>query len=290
MAETPTLRIHEVCPISPPQETPSTTIPFTFFDVLWLRLPPVERLFFYSFPNPTTTSSFFDTTILPNLKHSLSLTLHHFPPLAGTITWPLHTPLPLITYTPGNSIPFRIAESNADFNTLSSNLSEVNNHRRNLIPHLPTSHEEASVLALQLTHFPNQGYSIGITSHHAALDGKSSTLFMKSWAHICSYLNTSPEEPLLFSLPKHLTPSFDRSVIRDPLGIGEIYAKSWTSFGGATNDRSLNVWDTLGGNQTDLVKGNHIFNTLHQYFSFFFSISRKINVVAQTVLITKVKF
>ncbi|KAG4911718.1 hypothetical protein AAZX31_19G028100 [Glycine max] len=252
MAESPTFKVHEVCSISPPQETPPTTLPFTLFDVLWLRFPPVERLFFYSFPNPTTTS-FFDTTVLPNLKHSLSLTLHHFPPLAGTITWPNHSPLPLITYTPGNTIPFTIAQSNADFNTLSSNLSQVNHHLQNLIPHLTISHEEASVLALQLTLFPNQGFSIGITTHHAALDGKSSTLFIKSWAHFCSQLNTSPEEPL--SLPKHLIPSFDRSVIRDTLGIGEIYANSWMNFGGATNDRSLNVWDSLGGSQTDLVKG-----------------------------------
>ncbi|TKY50178.1 Phenolic glucoside malonyltransferase 2 [Spatholobus suberectus] len=246
MAQSPTLRVHQVCPISPPQETAPTSLPFTFFDVLWLRFPPVERLFFYPFPTPPP--SFFNS-VLPNLKRSLSLTLQHFPPLAGTITWPLNSPLPVITYHTGNAVPFTVAESDADFNALSSNLSEVN-QRQQLTPHLAISHEQASVLALQVTLFPNHGFCIGITAHHAALDGKSSTLFMKSWAHLCSHLGTSP------SLPKHLTPSFDRSTIRDPSGIGEAYANSWLSFGGDTGNRSLNVWESLGGaTQCEVVKG-----------------------------------
>ena len=74
------VKILEICLVSPPQEktTTQTSLSLTFFELLWLRLPPVERLFFYEFPNQTI--SFFDT-ILPNLKHSLSLTLQHFLPL-----------------------------------------------------------------------------------------------------------------------------------------------------------------------------------------------------------------
>ncbi|CAJ1947120.1 unnamed protein product [Sphenostylis stenocarpa] len=245
--ESPTLKLHQLLLISPPQDTSPTSLSFTFFDVLWLRFRPVERLFFYELPN--STISFFDT-ILPNLKHSLSLTLQHFLPLAGTITWPLHSPLPSITYTPGNSITFTIAESNADFTTISES-----NHRHHLIPHLSISHDQASVLALQLTLFPNQGFCIGITSHHAALDGKSSTLFIKSWAHLCSHLKDSHSPPPQQQLPKHLTPSFDRSTIKDPSGIGEVYANSWLSFGGETNNRSLQVLESLSETETDLVKG-----------------------------------
>lgn len=40
------------------------------------------------------------------------------------------------------------------------------------------------VLALQVTHFPDVGICIGISVHHAAADGWSSTHFMKSWASI----------------------------------------------------------------------------------------------------------
>lgn len=245
MDQSPTYKIHQVYQVSPPQESPPTTLTFTFFDILWLRFPPVERLFFYELPNLTSTA-FFDT-ILPSVKHSLSLTLQHFLPLASTITWPLNSPLPLITYNPGNTVPFTIAESNENFNTLSSNLSQVH-QRQNLIPHLTISHDQASVLALQVTLFPNNGFCIGITAHHAVLDGKSSTLFMKSWAHLCSHLKDSPSplppHPLL-SLPKNLTPSFDRSTIRDPSGIGEAYANSWLNFGTRNSFISNNIFTKL---------------------------------------------
>ncbi|XP_057447714.1 phenolic glucoside malonyltransferase 1-like [Lotus japonicus] len=246
-----TLKVHQVCTVAPPQEAAATSLPFTFFDTLWLRLPPVERLFFYDHPNSTT--SFFDS-VLPTLKHSLSITLQHFLPLAGTITWPLDSPHPIITYLPGDAVPLTVAESAADFNQLSSNLCEAQK-RHPLIPPLKTSHEKASVMSLQLTLFPDAGFSIGITTHHAALDGKTSTSFMKAWASVCSNLKVKDQNPC-YSLPENLTPFFDRSVITDPSGINEVYANSWLNFGGETNNRSLKVWETLGGAiGEDTVKG-----------------------------------
>ncbi|XP_060674883.1 phenolic glucoside malonyltransferase 1-like [Ziziphus jujuba] len=51
---------------------------------------------------------------------------------------------------------------------------------------LTISNAEASVMALQITVFPCiGGFCIGITSHHAVLDSKTSTSFVKSWAYIC---------------------------------------------------------------------------------------------------------
>jgi len=88
------LKVHKVLSIAPPSETFPTTFPFTFFDSLWLRIPPVERLFFYEVPNVSTTS-FFDS-ILPNLKHSLELTLQHFLLLVGNIKWPQDSSHPII--------------------------------------------------------------------------------------------------------------------------------------------------------------------------------------------------
>ncbi|KAJ1381941.1 Transferase [Sesbania bispinosa] len=250
MAQSTSLKVHQLCSLSPPHETTQTSLPFTFFDSLWLRLPPVERLFFYEYPNPT--SSFFDS-VLPNLKHSLSLTLQHFPLLAGNIIWPAESPHPIINYVPGDAVPFTVAESNADFNHLCSNLCQVD-QRLPLIPRLKISHEQASILALQVTFFPNSGFCIGITTHHAAVDGKSSTLFLKAWAFICSNLKGDPSHMSL-SLPENLTPFFDRSVIKDPTGINEVYLKSWLTYGGETNNRSLKVWETISGTQTDAVKG-----------------------------------
>lgn len=246
---TPSLKIHQTLSISPPQQTTQKSFPFTFFDTLWLRFPPVERLFFYEFTNSTT---YFFESVVPNLKNSLSLTLQHFLPLVGNIVWSEDSPYPTIDYVPGDSIPFIVAESNVDFNKLCSNLCDVS-LRHLLIPTLKTSHEKASILSLQVTYFPNHGFCIGITTHHAAVDGKSSTMFLKAWAYICTTLfnNHTP----FSSLPENVTPFFDRAMIKDPSGISDAYAKTWLNFGGETNNRSLKVWESISTIQNDAVKG-----------------------------------
>ncbi|KAK7266564.1 hypothetical protein RIF29_19212 [Crotalaria pallida] len=265
-------KVIQLCSVAPPQGTATsssapTSLPLTFFDIFWLRFPPVERLFFFELPHQTTTS-FFHSIILPNLKHSLQLTLQHFLPLAGNITWPLDSLCPIINYVPGDAVSFTVAESNADFNHLCSNLCDAK-ERYPLIPRLTTSHAQASLLALQVTVFPSFGFCIGITSHHAALDGKSSTSFIKAWAYACSkQLIESPSPSsslslsLSLSLPEHLTPFFDRTVIKDPAGITEAYVDAWLKNGGP-NNRSLKVWEAVSTIETEAVKGLFELTPLH---------------------------
>ncbi|MED6110869.1 hypothetical protein PIB30_046947 [Stylosanthes scabra] len=249
-------KVVQLCSVSPPPLNGTTTssssssssifMPLTFFDIIWLRFPPVERLFFYKFPNYPSSNSFFYDSVLPNLKHSLSLTLQHFLPLVGNIIWPSDSPKPVIHYVPNqDSVTLTIAESNDDaanvFEQLCSNSCDAS-QRYFLVPQLAISHEKASLLALQVTLFPKFGFCIGITTHHAAMDGKSSTMFMKAWSYTCSKLLESPSS---LPLPENLTPFLDRSVIRDPTKIGEGYADSWLNHGGTNNNnRSLKVWDS----------------------------------------------
>ncbi|WJX65749.1 hypothetical protein P8452_50375 [Trifolium repens] len=244
-------KVIEVCNIEPyheptkPSQSP-TSLPLTFFDLLWLRFPPVERLFFYEFTNSTT---FFYETFLPNLKHSLSLTLQHFLPFAGNIVWPIGSSKPIINYVPDNFVSFTVVESNSSFKDLSSNHCE-SSKRHHLIPLLNTSHEKASLVSFQVTLFPNNGFCIGITTHHAGLDGKSSTNFMKSWSYItCSNSNLDSS---FLSLPENLTPSFDRSLIEDQYN-GEAYGYAWMKHGGP-NNKSLKVWDSYGTSKNDAIK------------------------------------
>ncbi|KAM6561998.1 hypothetical protein CsatB_021996 [Cannabis sativa] len=113
-------KILELSHVAPYSVTTTTnfTLPLTSFDINWFKFPPVQTLFFYSLPKDTT---FFINSLLPKLKHSLSLTLQHFLPLAGKLTWPQHSPKPIALYTPGDVVSLSIAESNADFDTLSGN-------------------------------------------------------------------------------------------------------------------------------------------------------------------------
>ncbi|KAM0049252.1 putative anthocyanin 6''-O-malonyltransferase [Helianthus debilis subsp. tardiflorus] len=77
------LNVLEKCRISPPPAAiGDRSLPLTFFDSAWLLFFPIHQVFFYEFPDPT---SYFLETIVPKLKHSLSITLQHFFPFAGNL-------------------------------------------------------------------------------------------------------------------------------------------------------------------------------------------------------------
>ncbi|KAF4385568.1 hypothetical protein F8388_010124 [Cannabis sativa] len=130
-----------------------------------------------------------------------------FLPLAGKLTWPPTSPRPTILYKPGDSVSFTLAEFNVEFHHFTRKHIHGAAESRPLIPNLIINDVSSSIMALQITLFPNIGLCIGATFHHAVLDGKSSAMFMKSWAYI-SKTNTplSPE----------LTPFYDRTTIKDP--------------------------------------------------------------------------
>ncbi|KAK7275731.1 hypothetical protein RIF29_16853 [Crotalaria pallida] len=225
------IKIHEHCHIAPPPTAAPSSHPLTFFDLAWLRFHPVERTFFYSFPFPHANNpSFFFEKVIPNLKTSLSLTLQHFLLLAGNIVWPSDSETPILQYTPGKDVgvSLLIAESEADFNHIVDNSPHEAADSRSFVPHLESFDTHASIISLQITHFPNKGFSIGISTHHAVLDGKSSTMFIKAWASLCHHQVVDEESQSSPSLVPELEPFLDREVIKDPTGLGLFFTKIWT--------------------------------------------------------------
>ncbi|KAF3444867.1 hypothetical protein FNV43_RR14560 [Rhamnella rubrinervis] len=91
------LDLHDTAP-GPNGEGSAATpksLPLTFFHILFLGMQPLQRLFFYQVPSLITTKLFLDS-IVPKLKHSLFLTLHHYLPLAGNLTWPQDSHKPMV--------------------------------------------------------------------------------------------------------------------------------------------------------------------------------------------------
>ncbi|EXB38119.1 Anthocyanin 5-aromatic acyltransferase [Morus notabilis] len=262
MAEPIEVEIVEVCMVAPPPTVnPSPkSLPLTFFDIRWLRFPPYEHLFFYEIPTPNInkSSNFFFKSILPRLKHSLSLTLLHFLPITGNLTWPPTSPNPGVEYSESDAVSLTVAKSTADFYRLSGTndvFCKAADHR-SLIPKLSASHERVAVLAIQVTDFPDHGFSIGITMHHAVLDGKSFHLFMKSWAHICRSLGSGDHSGDVHhdQLPPELTPVYDRTHIKDPADVGTFLSNRWQNMDGPDN-RSLLPWKGSYTVQPDSVRG-----------------------------------
>ncbi|KAJ6724217.1 hypothetical protein OIU85_022170 [Salix viminalis] len=225
MASTNPIKVVEVCHITPSTQSPESAIeishPLTFFDMFFLNSHHSELNFFYMLPE--LTRSVFRSVILPKLKHSLSLTLLHFLPVAGNLTWPPHAAKPIISYTPNDGVSLTVAESNniADFDCLTSNEMHDAFISHPYITRLSAiSDTKVSILSLQITLFPNKGFSIGYSTSHAAVDGKSVTMFMKAWAHICKHDTSLP--------PAEFRPSYDRTAVHDPEDIGPEYLKRWS--------------------------------------------------------------
>ncbi|XP_031288239.1 phenolic glucoside malonyltransferase 1-like [Pistacia vera] len=241
-----TVKIQEVFLVTPSSDSTSEfSLPLTLYDTFWFNFPPVERLYFYQITD--LTPHFFNSVIFPKLKHTLSLTLLHYLPLSGNLIWPPDAPKPYIYYSPNDGVAVTVAESTADFNSLSGNGVHEVVELHPLIPQLLTSDDKAAMIAIQITLFPSQGFSIGITTHHAIFDGKSSTTFIKSWAYLCKQGKDQEENP---SLLPELIPSFDRTVIKDPTGIDMEYVNNWLAY---INTRSLKVLPNIAPN-TDWVR------------------------------------
>ncbi|TQD74371.1 hypothetical protein C1H46_040083 [Malus baccata] len=256
MAKPGSVKVVEVCRVAPkPSSLPDSahpddvSLPLTFFDLRWLRFPPPQFLSFYNMPS-FDPSHFFDS-ILPKLKTSLSATLQHFVPLAGNLTWPLDSPMPLLNYVKGDAILLTIAESDTDFHRLIStnNFDIEAKEYHPLVPQLAVSHDKAAVLALQITVFPNGGFSIGSAMHKAVFDGLSAFSFFKFWGHLCKHGGREGGGPPPL-------PTYNRKVIKDPAGLQAIFSNEWLRLGGP-NNRSLMLLEV--GGPGDGIRGTFEF-------------------------------
>ncbi|MCD7467267.1 hypothetical protein HAX54_004596 [Datura stramonium] len=222
MAQTQ-VKMLECCQISPPTgSVPSTTLPLTFLDIPWLLSSPGQPLLFYDFPH--TTCHNFIQTILSDFKISLSLTLKYYFPLAGNLIIPPQPSKPQITYTSGDSVSLTIAESTADYNHLLSHQSKGVQDFHQLVPQLPQiSESKYSLLAIQITIFPECGVSVGFSKRHVVADERTFNNFLKTWAAL---FRTGGLDLHLPVLNKNL-PFYNRSVIQDTNGVESILWKQW---------------------------------------------------------------
>ncbi|KAK6134766.1 hypothetical protein DH2020_031500 [Rehmannia glutinosa] len=212
----------ETCGISPPtgNTADQLTVPLTFFDIPWMNFHPIRHLLFYDYP---CSKAYFLETLVPKLKQSLSLTLKHYLPLSGNLLYPLNTvdEKPVFRYVAGDSVSLAIAESNNDFDELVGNLARDADQFYDFVPELPpvkldeSNYQTVPVIALQVTLFPGRGICIGFSNHHCVGDASSIVGFIRAWASISKL-----DEDEFLTMP-----IFDRSVIKDPLGIDNILCK-----------------------------------------------------------------
>ncbi|KAJ4729914.1 putative Anthocyanin 5-aromatic acyltransferase [Melia azedarach] len=192
---------------------------------------------------------------LPRLKQSLALTLRHFFPFAANLICPPPPNEPYIFYKEGDSVPFTVAESDADFNHLITNHARDAEEFHSLVAKLPFACVSSDlthvvpVMAVQVTVFPNSGISIGVTFIHVAADGSSFNHFMKSWTSI---YKSGGGDLTSLSLPYH-----NKDLIKDPDGLSSAFLKAWWNWenlGSAATVPEDNVRVTLVLNRGQIEK------------------------------------
>ncbi|GJS80232.1 malonyl-coenzyme A:anthocyanin 3-O-glucoside-6''-O-malonyltransferase-like protein [Tanacetum coccineum] len=219
------LKVLEKCRTSPPHNTVAEqSIPLTFFDMAWILFHPVHQLFFYDYPH---SKADFIEKVIPNLKHSLSVTLQHFFPFASNlIAFPEENHLgksrkPEFRYAEGDSLALTFAECDLDFNDLKGNHPRDCNKFYSLVPLLESGikvddYVKFPVFAIQVTIFPNSGITIGLTNHHALCDARSRYDFLMAWTSIAKH---GTDEMFLASA--NSLPFYDR-VIEYPNSLDEM--------------------------------------------------------------------
>lgn len=199
--------------------------PLSFLDIPWICFYPIHQLCFYEYPH---SQSYFLQTIVPKLKHSLSIALQHFFPYAGNlIVYPYDansttSKKPEIRYVDGDSVSLVVAESTKDFNYLTGNHARKANEFYPLIPQLGqivklSDFVKVPLLAVQVTVFPGHGFCIGLTTHHVACDGNARVRFLRAWASITKF-----GDDKVF-LASGSLPFLDRSVLKDPKSLRELF-------------------------------------------------------------------
>ncbi|KAL3624766.1 hypothetical protein CASFOL_031434 [Castilleja foliolosa] len=210
----------ESCRISPPSGTVADlSLPLTFFDIVWLHFNPIRCLLFYELP---CSKPCFIETIVPKLEQSLSQSLKHYFPLAGNLVYPLSDTdkKPSLRYSAGDSVPLTMFESTNDFDHLVANRARDADAFYDYMPQMPppvtneSSSSNHKLLAIQVTLFPGRGICIGLVNDHSIGDASSSIGFIRDWASMCKLGGDHECRPL-----------FDRSMIKDPLGLASIYWK-----------------------------------------------------------------
>ncbi|KAF7050547.1 hypothetical protein CFC21_058904 [Triticum aestivum] len=205
-------------------------LPLTFFDVKWLRPPPVQRLFLYRLPHNHDT-----TRLMSDLKASLSKALTFFYPLAGHVRLaPNSSNRYELFYQPGDGVAFTVAEYDADVEHDLARAEPVQVAK--LAPLVPPLPKGRAVLAVQATVLlGGRGLALGVTLHHSACDGASSTHFLHTWAALCAGAAEMLPPPVI-----------DRTLIADPRGLYGIYSKGLPSDGSEIEFVSSNDDQLLG--------------------------------------------
>uniref|UniRef100_A0ACD5ZC53 Uncharacterized protein n=1 Tax=Avena sativa TaxID=4498 RepID=A0ACD5ZC53_AVESA len=183
---------------------PGRTVPLSPFDVYWVTLPPVRRVFLF----PPSQLPFTDVAV-GTLRSSLERVLPAFHPFAGVLTYSPESHALSIVLPEGEegacSVAFVEAETDLDFDRLVEEYDE--DALQQLAPDIRRDEFPAPVMAAQVTEFVGGGVAVGVAVHHSAADGRGLWRFLEMWSATAAGL----KEGRVWAGPE---PLHDRRLVR----------------------------------------------------------------------------
>ncbi|KAB1220192.1 hypothetical protein CJ030_MR3G017016 [Morella rubra] len=191
MSNPPTVRHISECFIKPEYALQESKLPFylTPWDLAMLSLDYIQKGLLFNKPPAAANQEDFMETLLGRLKHSLSLTLVHFYPLAGRLVTRKtgNQPSCLIFVDSANSPGAKFIHAALDM-TISDILSpmDVPSVVRSFFDHDRAVNYDGHTMALlsiQVTELED-GIFVGCSINHSIVDGTSFWHFLNSWSEI----------------------------------------------------------------------------------------------------------
>ncbi|WVZ49049.1 hypothetical protein U9M48_000431 [Paspalum notatum var. saurae] len=195
------LSVSRVVPTPTPEENVKKAVKLSFLDAPWVATPPVQELMFYENAGGEEFAA-----VVKRLKASLAAALALYLPLAGEMAYVEETRDMVVDCSrPG--VPFFEAEAIAGCGSAVEMASLLPEHDARALP--------APVMAVQVTRLNAGGLVLGVSVHHAVVDGRAFFLFLDAWSSISR--GGSPPVPLM----KPLAPlEYGREAIAHPYAGG----------------------------------------------------------------------
>ncbi|KAJ1273064.1 hypothetical protein BS78_06G251400 [Paspalum vaginatum] len=189
---------------APAPAVPPEPIKLNAMEALWVVVPHLQHLLLFEGDKQLPP---FDA-LLQSLRSSLAATLASHAPLAGKLHHLADTgDVAIRCSTDDEGVKFVAAESDADVRSLARDEDHDVHTFERLVPELDMGLLPAPLLAVQATRLGGGGVALGITAHHAVVDGHSLWRFVEAWAAACR--GDAPPAP---------PPVFDRSRVKLPGG------------------------------------------------------------------------
>ncbi|CAM0958437.1 unnamed protein product [Alopecurus aequalis] len=209
-APAPAVQVLAVSRIAPSQHHVGH-VKLSFFDTPWVGLPPVQQVFLYHLDEKDDGFP----AIVSRLKRALAETLAHYLPLAGTLQHVADTGDLVVDWS-GSDAGVTFVEADAagmDVRRLASDEAHDLAAFLRLVPELDTRVLPAPLLSVQVTRL-GAGLAVGMSMHHAIVDGRGAWRFIESWSS-ASRVGSPVTEALG-------PPQYGREVVSHPRGGDEL--------------------------------------------------------------------